>query len=45
MGSISESERSSGGGYGSPFQCSSLENPVEEKLGRLHSVGSKECQT
>ena len=29
-GSISGSERSSGGGHGNPFQCSCLENPMDK---------------
>ena len=33
-GSIPGSERSPGGGHGNPFQCSCLENPMEEP-GRL----------
>ena len=28
-GLIPESGRSSGGGHGNPFQCSSLENPMD----------------
>ena len=31
MGSFSESERASGGGYGSSLQCSCLENPMDRE--------------
>ena len=34
--------RSPGGGNGNPLQYSCLENPMEEKPGRLQSIGCKE---
>ena len=40
MGSIPESERSPGGGHGSPLQCSGLENPKDRGAWQatVHSV-------
>ena len=40
-GSIPGSERSPGEGHGNPLQYSCLENPMEEKPGRLQSTGLK----
>ena len=43
-GSIPESGRSPGGGYGNPLQYSFLENPMEKSLGvgwELQSMGSQ----
>ena len=39
--SIPESGRSPGEGYGSPFQCYCLENPVEKEPGGIWSIGSQ----
>jgi hypothetical protein len=39
-GSIPESGRSPGGGYGHPLQYSCLENPMAEEPGGLQSMGS-----
>ena len=33
--------RSPRGGHGNPFQCSSLENPMDKEPGRLQSIGSQ----
>ena len=38
-GLIPVSGRSPGGGHGNPLQYSCLENPVEEKPGRLQHIG------
>ena len=40
-GSIPRSGRSPGGGNGNPLQCSCLEIPWTEELGRLQSMGSQ----
>ena len=40
-GSIPGSGRSPGEGHGNPLQCSCLENPMEEELGGLQSIGSQ----
>ena len=40
MSSIPGLERSPEEGHGSALQCSYLENPVAEKPGGLHSIGS-----
>ena len=34
-------ERSPEEGHGSPLQCSGLQNPMAEKPGGLHSIGSQ----
>ena len=40
VGLIPGSGRSTEGGHDNPFQCSCLENPIEEP-GGLHSIGSQ----
>ena len=44
-GSIPGSERSPGGGHGSPLQDSYLENPWTEEPGGLQSTGSQRVRT
>ena len=41
MGSIPRLGRSPGEGNGNPPQCSCLENPMKEELGRLQSMWSQ----
>ena len=45
MGSITESERSSGGGHGNPLQYSCLKYPMAEEPGGLQSWDHKESDT
>ena len=41
VGAVAGRGRSPGEGNGNPLQYSCLENPMEEELGRLESIGSQ----